>query len=228
MLTSALPRLPRTRLGLCLLVTLGTFAALLLASAHFYHTHDLPPAHHLHNGALRYTPTWSHGLVGSVFRNPSENAPLDPPTIIDELAAAPPLDSWSTPRLDTTTDGPALLMLHVFSTGTPQSRERRELIRRHSVLEHIAPRYRHLVQMRFVLGYPDPDKLQKGDEEVREEEKAIAMEMEKHRDVIRLEGLLNGDNMNNGKTWEWIRWVGSQSPREAQWVFKCDDDVSGC
>ena len=227
MLTVPLPRLPRTRSGQIFLLFLGVITAVLIALTHFLHTHDLPPAHHLHNGALHYTPTWSHGIVGTIFPNPA--GPLDPPTIFDELQLAPPLDSWPTPQLDSTSNGPALLLLHVFSTSTTKSRERRKLIRNHSVLEHLDVRYRHLVEMKFVLGFPDPGKMQNGDEEalgVLEEEKAIKLEMEKHGDIVRLSGLVNGDNMNNGKTWEWIRWVGNHSPRTAQWVFKCDDDVS--
>ena len=230
MLTVPLPRLPRTRSGQILLLFLGVITAVLIALTHFLHTHDLPPAHHLHNGALHYTPTWSHGIVGSIFRNPA--GPLDPPTIFDELELAPPLDSWPTPQLDSTSNGPALLLLHVFSTSTIKSRERRDLIRNHSVLEHLDVRYRHVVDMKFVLGYPDPERMDNGDEEtlavLEEEEKAIETEMKEHGDIVRLSGLVNGDNMNNGKTFEWMRWVGTHSPRTAQWVFKCDDDVSTC
>lgn len=37
-------------------------------------------------------------------------------------------------------------------------------------------------------------------------------------DLVRLEGLEDGENLNKGKTWEWIRWVGMRE-RVGWWVM---------
>lgn len=178
---------------------------------------------------------------------------LGMPVIFDELAAAPPLDTWRTPVVSLERGGTALMFLHIFSSISPEARAKRELIRDLTILQHVNERYRHLIDIKFVIGYPDPEKMalaenegemteENGQGQDREdgereppfdrqavllEEAAIEREMRRYGDVIRLEGLLHGENMNEGKSWEWIRWVGNHSPREAQWVFKCDDDVSG-
>lgn len=124
--------------------------------------------------------------------------------------------------------GPALLMLHVFSMPTPAARARRQIIRDHSPLLGIAEEYRHLVDFKFVLGYPKEECRDRVNEVVcpgvEEEERAIREE-ERYGDILRLDGLKGGENMDQGKTWEWIRHIGN-GPREAQWVMKCDDDVS--
>lgn len=196
----------------------------------------MSPAHR-HNAALAYAPAWSHPLVGSLFPDPNDpdGVRFDVPTIFDELEAAPALDTWPIPQLGVTgkhKPKPAFLFLHVFSTGTKRAREKREVIRRHSVVEMLDPSWRGLVEMRFVLGKGDhrsANSTEESDDDWREreeEEKAIEMEQAEYGDLIRLEGLLGGYNMNQGKSWDWIRWVGKESEREAQWVFKCDDDVS--
>jgi hypothetical protein len=88
--------------------------------------------------------------------------------------------------------------------------------------------HRSLVKIQFILGLPDPEKTTEEEEEWREEEeREITIEGEIYGDIVRLEGLLGGENMNNGKSWEWINWVGREGTQEARWAFKCDDDVGG-
>ena len=210
-------RLARPRLALSCL----TFLLLILSAVLYISTLPKPAAHTFKNGAYRYAPTWSHSLVGDLLGRPPADFP--PPTIIDELLAGPPLDSWTIPSIQ---DGSALLALHVFSTGAKKSRERREFIRSHSPLDLLPPEYHRWVDMKFILGRPHPDHLE--DVEVVQEEKEIEKESERYGDLVRLEGLLAGDNMNHGKSWEWAKYVGNQTSgqRAAQWVLKCDDDVS--
>jgi hypothetical protein len=77
----------------------------------------------------------------------------------------------------------------------------------------------HQVEIKFILGYPSVDTDEREEEEIKRE-------TAEHGDIIRLEGLVRGDNINEGKTWEWLRWVGGRTDKRARWVFKCDDDVS--
>ena len=50
----------------------------------------------------------------------------------------------------------------------------------------------------FILGQPDPDA--ESSAEQQEEEYAVAEAQTVQGDVVRLEGLVGGENMNNGKT----------------------------
>ena len=118
---------------------------------------------------------------------------------------------------------PVLLSLHIFSTNTPRSRRRRAFLRKYSPLNSVPREYQHLFDIRFVMGLPVPGQVLSP--EVEEEERAIQEEVDTWDDLIRLESLKDGDNMNNGKTWEWLHWVGSEKGRQARWVIKCDDDV---
>ncbi|CAD6591400.1 MAG: hypothetical protein TREMPRED_000080 [Tremellales sp. Tagirdzhanova-0007] len=111
-------------------------------------------------------------------------------------------------------------MLHVFSTSTASSRERRQLFRGHDVF-NVTQAYRDLLEVKFILGRPIPPL--SPDEEAEENE--IRDETAKYGDVVRLDGLVLGENMNQGKTWSWIRHVGREGGRQAWWVIKCDDDT---
>jgi hypothetical protein len=66
------------------------------------------------------------------------------------------------------------------------------------------------------------------DEWAWEDDRALQREEETHGDLLHLEGLKGGENMNEGKSWEWVRHVGREGARPAWWVLKCDDDVSVC
>lgn len=130
---------------------------------------------------------------------------------VPELRAPTPEDSLAPP---------AFLMLHVFSMINTTRRHRRELIRAHHPGLSVPLAYRHLVDFRFVLGRPELEDM------TREQKRAFAIEMgamkkeqEQYRDLILLEGLRHGENMNDGKTLAWVRWVGRQGGREAQWVM---------
>lgn len=143
------------------------------------------------------------------------------PRLYPEVLKAPWPGSWDVPSKADTMPGVSkddvMLMLHIFSTSSSKSRARRQLIRQYSPLSTTMKD--HQVEIKFILGHPSV-----GNNEREEEE--IKRETAEHGDVIRLEGLVRGDNINEGKTWEWLRWVGGRTDKRARWVFKCDDDVS--
>lgn len=176
----------------------------------------------------QYTPASVHGIWNTADQSRVKWTTKCPP-VIPGVHAAKWAGGWDTPRLRKPVGkdlGPAILLLHIFSIPNTASRKRRELIRDHHPLFALPEEYRHLVEVKFVLGYPKEEcrneALCPG---VAEEEAEIEKES-RHGDLIRLEGLKNGENMDEGKTWEWIRHVGREGGREAHWVFKCDDDVS--
>lgn len=117
--------------------------------------------------------------------------------------------------------GPALLMLHVFSMPGESSRRRRDLIRQYSPLLSVPEEYRHLIDFKFVLGRWERTNAMSDSEweAIVEEERETQPEQARHGDMVRLEGLKHGENMNEGKTLEWLRWVGRPGGREAQWVM---------
>lgn len=178
----------------------------------------------------QYTPSSIHGLWNTPDHSRVRWTTKCPP-LVPGVHAAKWAGGWETPRLrKASADSPALLMLHIFSMPNTASRLRRETIRRHHPLLALPEAYRHLVDFKFIIGYPRDECRGRVDEVlcpgVEAEEMAIAKEL-RHKDLIRLEGLKHGENMDEGKTWEWIRHVGRDGGPEAQWVFKCDDDVSG-
>jgi hypothetical protein len=70
--------------------------------------------------------------------------------------------------------------------------------------------------MKFVLGRSEDE----------EWEKQLDIEAAEYGDLVRLDNLFDGENMDHGKSARWIRYVGREGGRKAWWVFKCDDDVS--
>jgi hypothetical protein len=116
---------------------------------------------------------------------------------------------------------PALLMLHVFSMPDASSRRRRSMIRTHNPDLSVPAEYRHLVEIKFVLGHSEVREGMSDEEKegIKREEKKIELEQAVFGDLIRLDNLKHGENMNEGKTLEWIRWVGRPGGREAQWVM---------
>ena len=190
---------------------------------------------------------WSSGYRNNVLFNLAQELPWplniaavrlspDPSNGVGDLKlwpallAAPSPYSFPLPSLVSSLDAPrtaengaAFFALYIFSTASPSGRKRRNLIRSLSPLNTIPEAYKHLMDLKFVIGHPDPAKTYTS--EMRVEERATRDEMAMYGDIVRLEGLLEGDNMNKGKSIEWLRWVGRQG-RPAHWVFKCDDDVS--
>lgn len=159
---------------------------------------------------------------------------LGTPPLMPELLCSTWPGEFDIPELTSATwrmiDGverlasPAFLMLHIPSIATPSARRRRDLIRSVDLLAAVPEAYRHLIELRFVLGYPDEAERRR--KPVQEEERELEREQRLYGDLIRLKGLEGGENMDHGKTLEWIRWVGREGRRAAWWVIKCDDDVS--
>ena len=150
------------------------------------------------------------------------NHPIHPdrPAVIPELLTAPRLSSWHLPKLARggTHEGAALLKLQIFSTPRERWAERRKLIRAHHPLSLVPPQYRHLVEVKFVLGY-----LANGTEGASDEESLLREEKE-YGDLIRLSGLKGGDNMNLGRSVDWLTAVGrgKAGSREAWWTMSVD------
>lgn len=116
------------------------------------------------------------------------------------------------PDLQSKSGQPGLLLkLHIFSMNTPRSRMRRDLIRSQDRLAAIPPVYRHMVELRFILGrcVIECDELE--------------AEQAEHGDLFMLD---MDENMDRGKTTMWLRSLNQEGMREALWVFKVDDDVS--
>lgn len=158
-----------------------------------------------------------------------ENGDLGPPRHVPELLEAEWPGIWEVPIIRSPStdiqihdqDLPLTgfwLSLHIFSTSTPESRARRALIRRHHhPLDSLPHDLRKLVSVKFVLGHPDPDGSETELTARQVEEVAIRAEGDAHQDLVRLPGLLDGDNMNKGKSWEWAKWAGREE-NAAQWV----------
>lgn len=159
---------------------------------------------------------------------PVDAGELGPPRFVEGLLAAPWPGSWPVPvpqiRLNASSDlgvgadiGPAWVAIYIFSTSTSASRARRALIRSHHPHLTLPPALQHLVEVKFILGGPRPPDAGAASG-TEEEEDDIARESQEHGDIVRLQGLVRGDNMNEGKSWEFLRWAGSEG-REAQWVL---------
>ncbi|KAI9635779.1 uncharacterized protein MKK02DRAFT_33129 [Dioszegia hungarica] len=166
---------------------------------------------------------------------------LRPPREVKELTAARCAGSWEVPQIPKIgademdavessdqeglkAERPVWVALYIFSTPTAASRARRNLIRKYDPLDTLPTHLRSLVRIRFVVGYANPDKATLSPED-QLDVRAMEDEAKTYDDMVRLEGLVNGENMNRGKSWEWAVWAG-QEGREAQWVLsKCDDDV---
>ncbi|OXL09512.1 hypothetical protein C348_02258 [Cryptococcus neoformans Gb118] len=229
------PSPPPRRRFLFLLPFVAASTYLLYLVLHY--CSSIPP-HHRYNTALHYAPPWLHPAIGHLVPHPG--GPSGPPRIIPGLRSARPMEEWDVPLLtnpsyapdpsDTSNailTSPALLMLHIFSTPTPESRARRSLIRSTaSPLLFIPPQYRHLVELKFILGRPTPIVGSSSASPLwnETEEQMVDAEDKMYGDLVRLEGLEDGENLNKGKTWEWIRWVGTRE-RVGWWVMKCDDDT---
>lgn len=163
-----------------------------------------------------------------------------PPRFIPEINDAPWMGTWELPKLskpvyqqDLTPStlenpppallSPAIVKLHVFSTVWPKAQAKRRLIRELSPIYQIPCQYRHLVEVKFVLGHaykPNWDV----DEEI---EASLKEEQERYGDLIRL-NITHGENLREGKILDWMRAAGSGTDggRKAWWLFKVDDDVS--
>ena len=176
------------------------------------------------NYAVSLHPIFAHIEPGGIWGHPSQ-----PPKFFPEIYSAPWMGEFSPPRLtkpvykDGQLISPVILKLHVFSTIQSKDWEKRRLLRRHSYLNNIPPAYRHLIEIKFVLGHA-----YKEDWAVDTElELLLAEEQRIHGDLIRL-NLEHGENLREGKILDWIHAAGdgSDGGRPGWYLFKVDDDVS--
>lgn len=65
-------------------------------------------------------------------------------------------------------------------------------------------KYKHLVDVRFILGRSNSSS----------SEADLDKEQSIYGDLMRLDGLVGGENMDDGKTYEWMRAVWEESKEE--------------
>lgn len=178
------------------------------------------------NYAISWHPALAHIVPIGDWTPCCEN----PPRWFPDIYEAPWMGTFQAPTLSAPVynkEGllisPVIAKLNIFSTVTEEARQKRHLIRSLTVLDQLPPAYRHLVEVKFVLGHA-----QNKDGTVNEQMEAIIdEEQKKHGDLIRLK-LKNGENLREGKLLNWIRAVGAgeDGGRPGQYLFKVDDDVS--
>lgn len=134
--------------------------------------------------------------------------PTEPPEPREWMSNAPWPGQWPMPDFK---HSPLLVKLHIFSMSNPASKARRNRIRAQDWLRSLPQAYRQLVEIKFILGrcemYCDD----------------LADEQETYGDIMELD---MQENMNWGKSTQWLRSVNRAGEQEALWVFKVDDDVS--
>lgn len=228
--------LPRSSIRIITLLVLLCLGCLLLSIRKI----EVPSASTRFNYILAHSPNWVAGKDNWLWRDHPHWGEAED---ISALREAPWPGSFTIPNLRKkekeeeeeevlTWNGngfnrtmkeeePALLMLHIFSMPTSSSRRRRALIRQLHPINSIPLEYRYLVEIKFVLGHHEvhDDMSDEEKEKIEIEEREMIVEQREFGDLIRLEGLHGGENMNQGKTIEWMRWVGREGGRESQWVM---------
>ena len=159
------------------------------------------------------------------------SSPDYPPKFFPEINSAPWMGTFSPPALTRPTydangthTSPVILKLQVFSTVHAKAWEKRRQLRKFSPLFNLPPAYRHLVEIKFVLGHAFRE-----DWSVDTELEVLLEEEQKlHGDLIRL-NLVHGENLREGKILDWIiaAGQGTDGGRPGWYLFKMDDDVSG-
>lgn len=189
---------------------------------------------HQYNALNYYLPYFMHGWILKNYpfaKDMERHTQRGPPVYVPELVNATWPGSYPTPQLrgantarvkvggadgPVYVQGPAWVSLYIFSTSSSKSAGRRRIIREYSPLAPLPEAYRGLVELKFVLGLPKEEDRQTN--ETIESEKELQKEMEQYGDIIRLTDLVEGDNMNRGKSFKWLKWVGRHG-RESQWVL---------
>lgn len=126
---------------------------------------------------------------------------------------------------------PVIAKLHVYSDALRESSfEKRKMIRKYSPLLSLPVQFRHLIEVKFVIGtniireegHKDFGEINKEFEEMLDEEQRM------YGDLFRIPNLKNGENLRDGKILDWIHAVGNglDGGRESWFLFKVDDDVS--
>ncbi|KAK4685573.1 hypothetical protein P7C73_g4576, partial [Tremellales sp. Uapishka_1] len=172
-----------------------------------------------------------HPALAYVIPKGDWTSPTDPPHWVQEIYDAPWMGDFDVPHLSPRVysftssyhlASPVILKLHIISTVSTESRQKRHLIRRLSPLFTIPSPYRHLIELKFVLGHA-----YRADGSVDDAvEAALAEEQDSYGDLLRL-NLTHGENLRGGKILDWIRAVGTglDGGREAWWLVKADDDA---
>jgi len=225
---------PRSPLRLVTFLAFALLVGIIVVLAKVF---PLPLPNTRLNYILGHSPSWVAGGAGLIW--PSHK-PWGTIEDIVELRRAPWPGSFGVPELGTATGeevltwngtgfdrtrspeiGPAFLMLHIFSMPNEASRTRRALIRKYHPINSVPLAYRHLVEIKFVIGFNEikEDTSSEARKWFEKEEMEMELEEREFGDLIRLKGLKGGENMNQGKTLGWMRWVGREGGRESQWVM---------
>jgi hypothetical protein len=231
--SKAIAILPRSPTRIITLLILLSFGFVIL----FARSIEVPSATTRINYILAHSPAWVAGKAEWIYPNHPHWGDIENleilrkaywpgsfaiPNLRPRIEEEDEVLTWNGNGFDRTYEQePALLMLHIFSMPTSSSRRRRALIRDHHPLNSVPEGYRHLVEINFVLGHIEvhDDMSSEEKERLEMEEREMIVEQREYGDLIRLEGLHGGENMNQGKTIEWMRWVGREGGRESQWVM---------
>jgi hypothetical protein len=106
-------------------------------------------------------------------------------------------------------DDVPLVFVGVFSTAAAY--KRRNLLRLYEKPKK-AKVHGRLVEFRFIIGQPGREK----------DRQLLHKEMESHDDIVLLD---EKENINEGKTYAFFRWLAQRPGPKPQFAFKVDDDV---
>lgn len=172
-----------------------------------------------------------HPIMVSLLPSGDWGGVGNPPRWVQEIHDSPWMGEWPMPLLTKPKydehgklTSPVIAKLHIFSTVQEKARQKRKLIRQLTVLDQIPEEYRHLIEIKFVMGHAYKENW----EVDQEMEDLLKLEQEEHGDLIRL-SLVHGENLREGKILDWMHAAGSgeDGGRPGWWTFKVDDDVSG-
>jgi hypothetical protein len=126
---------------------------------------------------------------------------------IDSLLATSPAPH----RFDCQAEGGPLVWIGIFSTA--QNLARRQIIRA-LYQPDLPPSSERLIELRFIIGRPPNENWKY----------LLESENDVYKDIVVLDV---EENMEEGKTWEYFRWLSQEKrgPRP-QFVLKTDDDVN--
>jgi hypothetical protein len=220
LLSSSLRRLLTTRRSRVAITSVFFTAILIhLSLSRFNAWHEkfkTIPKEHRYNLLMEWTPRWAKSWLD--WYEPDIYREVDSPPYVPELLDATWMGNFPVPELqppkcgtkkgEVSKDTPLLLTIYIFSTVNPEHNPKRSTVRQFHPLLSVPPEYRHLIDVKFVVG-------RSADPEV---EAALDKEEAEFGDLVRLDGLKNLENRDNGKATRWLIWAGKYG-RPSQWIL---------